>query len=116
MAHYSPPAYAALHQGVRVLQAQLKTGAGQAALQAELARTDVLITSFRPSALARLGLGWDGRPFRRAIRACRWCAGHSTAYAGLRTFSRSEKREASAPRDSVRPQAQRSGATTSAQS
>ncbi|NMM76555.1 CoA transferase [Rhodococcus sp. SRB_17] len=59
MGLYSPLAYAALHPGVRVLQAQLKTPEGQAVLQAELARTDVLITSFRPSALAKLGLGWD---------------------------------------------------------
>ncbi len=65
MALYSPSAYGALHEGIRVLQAHLKTAEGQAALQAELARTDVLITSFRPSALAKLGLGWE------ALRA-RW--------------------------------------------
>ena len=59
MALYSPGAYAALHDGVRVLQAHLKTADGQAALHAELERTDVLLTSFRPSALAKLGLGWD---------------------------------------------------------
>ena len=59
MGIYSPTAYADLHQGVRVLHAHLKTEEGQAALHAELARTDVLITSFRPSALAKLGLGWE---------------------------------------------------------
>ena len=59
MALYSPVAYGAMHEGIRVLQAHLKTGEGQAALHAELARTDVLITSFRPSALAKLGLGWE---------------------------------------------------------
>ncbi|GKT21255.1 CoA transferase [Acidovorax sp. SUPP3334] len=59
MALYSPRAYAAMHEHVRVLQAHLKTDDGQAQLQAELARTDVLITSFRPSALAKLGLGWE---------------------------------------------------------
>lgn len=59
MRHYCPPAYAALHDGVRVLQADLKTEAGQRLLQRELARSDVLLTSFRPSALARLGLGWS---------------------------------------------------------
>lgn len=58
MSSYSPQAYAALHPGLRVLQAQLKTDAGQATLHAELAQTDVLITSFRPSALAKLGLDW----------------------------------------------------------
>lgn len=59
MALYSPPAYAAMHDGIRVLQAHLKTEAGQAALHDELVRTDVLITSFRPSALAKLGLSWE---------------------------------------------------------
>ena len=58
MSWYSPQAYAALHPGLRVLQAQLKTEAGQATLHTELAQTDVLMTSFRPSALAKLGLDW----------------------------------------------------------
>ncbi|SFE81192.1 CoA transferase [Paracidovorax wautersii] len=58
MGHYSPAAYAALHEGIRIVQANLKTPQGQAALQAELAAADVLLTSFRPSALARLGLDW----------------------------------------------------------
>ncbi|CAN7393204.1 CoA transferase [Acidovorax sp. Leaf78] len=59
MGIYSPAAYATLHAGVRVVQAHLKTPEGQAALHEELVRTDVLITSFRPSALAKLGLAWD---------------------------------------------------------
>lgn len=58
MGHYNPPAYAELHEGVKVLQADLKTPAGQDILHRELARTDVLLTSFRPSAIAKLGLGW----------------------------------------------------------
>lgn len=58
MAHYNPGAYGELHEGVRVLQADLKTEAGQEVLHRELARTDVLLTSFRPSALEKLGLGW----------------------------------------------------------
>jgi crotonobetainyl-CoA:carnitine CoA-transferase CaiB-like acyl-CoA transferase len=58
MSQYNPTAYAALHEGVRVRVADLKTDSGQRALQRELARADVLLTSFRPSALARLGLGW----------------------------------------------------------
>ena len=58
MAHYNPRAYAELHEGVRVLQADLKTEAGQQVLQRELAKADVLLTSFRPSALEKLGLGW----------------------------------------------------------
>ncbi|RYY61583.1 MAG: CoA transferase, partial [Comamonadaceae bacterium] len=41
-----------------VLQADLKSDAGRALLEKELGRTDVLLTSFRPSALRKLGLGW----------------------------------------------------------
>ncbi len=58
MAWYAPTAYAQLHDGVRVLEGNLKTEAGQKLLHRELARSDVLLTSFRPSALARLDLGW----------------------------------------------------------
>ena len=58
MLTYSPCAYTALHQGVRVTAADLKTAPGQKLLQRELARADVLLTSFRPSALARLDLDW----------------------------------------------------------
>jgi crotonobetainyl-CoA:carnitine CoA-transferase CaiB-like acyl-CoA transferase len=59
MGHYNPPAYAQMHEGVKVLEADLKTEAGQKILQRELAKTDVLLTSFRPSALEKLGLGWS---------------------------------------------------------
>ncbi len=59
MQSYCAPAYAALHTGVRVVTADLKTQAGQSALHKELAKADVLLTSFRPSALTRLGLGWQ---------------------------------------------------------
>ncbi len=59
MGSYSPPAYASLHEGIRVLQADLKTARGQTALQSELAAADVLLTSFRPSALRKLGLDWE---------------------------------------------------------
>ena len=59
MAHYSRQAYEDLHQGIEVLRADLKSEDGQAQVQAELARADVLLTSFRPSALAKLGLGWE---------------------------------------------------------
>lgn len=58
MSHYSPRAYAELHEGVQVLSADLKSPAGQEALHRELERTDVLLTSFRPSAMAKLGLSW----------------------------------------------------------
>jgi crotonobetainyl-CoA:carnitine CoA-transferase CaiB-like acyl-CoA transferase len=58
MGLYKPEAYAVMHQGVKVVQADLKTEKGQATLQKQLAQTDVLITSFRPSALKKLGLHW----------------------------------------------------------
>jgi crotonobetainyl-CoA:carnitine CoA-transferase CaiB-like acyl-CoA transferase len=58
MGLYNPKAYADLHEGVKVLQADLKTHEGQQVLQRELARADVLLTSFRPTALQKLGLGW----------------------------------------------------------
>lgn len=58
MQSYAPQAYADLHAGIRIVRADLKTSAGQRVLQRELAKSDVLLTSFRPSALARLGLDW----------------------------------------------------------
>jgi alpha-methylacyl-CoA racemase len=58
MAHYSPAAYAQLHEGVDTLTIDLKTAAGQAALPAQLVDADVLLTSFRPSALRKLHLDW----------------------------------------------------------
>ena len=58
MQHYSPAAYAQLHEGVKTITADLKTAAGQKALHRQLAKTDVLLTSFRPSAIEKLGLNW----------------------------------------------------------
>lgn len=58
MSQYSAAAYAALQTGIRTQAADLKTEAGQRVLHRELAKADVLLTSFRPSALAKLGLGW----------------------------------------------------------
>lgn len=60
MGQYNPRAYATLHDGIRVITVDLKSEKGQAALHKELARTDVLLTSFRPSALEKLQLGWKG--------------------------------------------------------
>jgi alpha-methylacyl-CoA racemase len=50
--------YSELHAGVTVQRLDLGSEAGQRQLQRELARTDVLLSSFRPKAMARLGLGW----------------------------------------------------------
>lgn len=58
MGQYNRKAYATLHEGVRIATADLKSEKGQKALHKELAKTDVLLTSFRPSALTKLGLDW----------------------------------------------------------
>jgi crotonobetainyl-CoA:carnitine CoA-transferase CaiB-like acyl-CoA transferase len=58
MQHYTPDGYALMHKGVKHHTLDLKTDAGQAALHKLLGKTDVLLTSFRPSALTKLGLGW----------------------------------------------------------
>ncbi len=58
MKAYTASGYAMLHQGISELTLDLKQPAGQTALHRRLARTDVLLTSFRPSALRKLGLDW----------------------------------------------------------
>ncbi|MDP3616303.1 MAG: CoA transferase [Rhodoferax sp.] len=58
MGLYNRSAYQQLHAGVRVAVADLKTESGQKTLHRELAKADVLLTSFRPSALKKLGLEW----------------------------------------------------------
>jgi alpha-methylacyl-CoA racemase len=59
MATYSPKAYADMHEGIGLLTADLKQASGQHTLHTALADTDVLITSFRPSALRKLQLDFD---------------------------------------------------------
>ena len=58
MGQYNPQAYATLHAGIKVSTLDLKSDAGRNRLQRMLAGTDVLLTSFRPSALRKLGLDW----------------------------------------------------------
>ncbi len=58
MGLYNIEAYNTLHADVRVVQMDLKTERGRAQLARELAKADLLITSFRPSALQKLGLNW----------------------------------------------------------
>ena len=58
MGQYNKGAYTTLHAGIKVISVDLKTDKGQAALHKALERTDVLLSSFRPSALEKLGLGW----------------------------------------------------------
>jgi alpha-methylacyl-CoA racemase len=58
MQMYAQSAYKQMHEGVKMMTADLKTELGIAQMHKLLAKTDVLLTSFRPSALARLGLSW----------------------------------------------------------
>ena len=58
MGSYQPNAYEAMHHGVRLVVADLKSAEGQNILHQELSKCQVLITSFRPSALRKLGLDW----------------------------------------------------------
>ena len=55
-AYYCPPWYEAMHQDVKVHRLDLKSDAGREGMFSLLERADVLITSHRPSTLARLGL------------------------------------------------------------
>lgn len=64
MAWHSLPAYEQMHAGIPTRMLDLKSERGRTRLQAELARAEVLLTSFRPSALDRLGLSW--RALQRA--------------------------------------------------
>ena len=55
---FAPEYYRELHQGVTMQCLDLKESAGHAALAAHLDRAQLLITSQRPQALARLKLDW----------------------------------------------------------
>ncbi len=51
--------YRSLHEGQQVVQLDLAKAADRARFEELLAGTDLLLTSYRPAALARLGLAWD---------------------------------------------------------
>lgn len=57
LAGYSRAWYDALHRGIEVLPLDLKSEAGRHECDRRLAASDVLLTSQRPAALERLGLG-----------------------------------------------------------
>ena len=59
LSRHAPDWYADLHEGVEVVQLDLKTDDGRAELHARLSGADLLLTSHRLATLARLGLGWD---------------------------------------------------------
>ncbi len=72
MSGYNKNAYILMHQGIRLLSADLKTDQGQKKLHQQLARTDVVLTSFRPSAFKKLGLNW--KDMRQRYPALSWVA------------------------------------------
>ena len=53
------PYYAAINAGKRVVRLDLKTETGKRAFERLVVRADALIESFRPGAIAKLGLGPD---------------------------------------------------------
>jgi crotonobetainyl-CoA:carnitine CoA-transferase CaiB-like acyl-CoA transferase len=59
LAASAPRWYADLHRDMTIEKLDLKTPAGREALDAHLGAADIFLTSSRPSALERLGLGWD---------------------------------------------------------
>lgn len=56
---WTPEVYAQLHEGVPVQSLDLKSPHGLPTLHRALGRADLLLTAFRPQALARLGLSWS---------------------------------------------------------
>ena len=70
MGLYNRGAYDELHHQVRIAQADLKTEKGQKTLHRELEKADVLLTSFRPSALTKLGLEWKSLQRRYPQLSC----------------------------------------------
>jgi crotonobetainyl-CoA:carnitine CoA-transferase CaiB-like acyl-CoA transferase len=56
---FAPEWYTQLCQGQSVLRLDLKDPAGKSQLDSLLASADLLLASFRPSALRRLGLDWE---------------------------------------------------------
>ena len=59
LAHGAPAYYAELSAGQQVVTIDLKNAQGRSELETMLHGADVLLTSSRPSALAKLGLAWD---------------------------------------------------------
>ena len=59
MSGAAPKWYESLCEGQTVLRLDLKEAGGRAQLDRLLAKADLLLASFRPSALQRLGLEWE---------------------------------------------------------
>ncbi len=74
---FAPEWYAALVQGQKVLRLDLKDPGGKKPLDALLAQADILLASFRPSALRRLGLDWEALHARHPQLCFVGIIGHS---------------------------------------
>src|SRR4051812_1790039 len=59
LAHVQLQWYEQLHRGIEILTLDGKTDDGRRQLEDRLAAADLLVTSMRPTALARLGLAWE---------------------------------------------------------
>jgi len=70
MAFYTADGYSTLHQGVKEVSLDLKTPVDQQKLHELLAKTDVLLTSFRPSALKKLALSWPSLQLQYPKLSC----------------------------------------------
>jgi alpha-methylacyl-CoA racemase len=55
---FCPAWYTALHEGIETIRLNLKDPEERSGLEGLLAESDLLLTSSRPAALERLGLGW----------------------------------------------------------
>lgn len=79
LAGYSRAWYDDLHARITVATVDLKTDVGRRDLEARLAGADVLVTSQRPAALARLGLAPDALASRHPALRSVAIVGDSTA-------------------------------------
>lgn len=59
LAHLCPHWYQSLAEGQTIVSLDLKDENGRSELERLLAQSDLLLTSMRPAALARLSLGWS---------------------------------------------------------
>ena len=58
-ARADPPSFASLNRGKRSIQLDLKSEGGRLAFLRLAASADVVVESFRPGVMDRLGVGWD---------------------------------------------------------
>jgi crotonobetainyl-CoA:carnitine CoA-transferase CaiB-like acyl-CoA transferase len=71
-ARADPPSFASLNRGKRSIQLDLKSEGGRMAFLRLAASADVVVESFRPGVMDRLGVGWD--VLREANPALVYCA------------------------------------------